>query len=370
MEEMDKDRMAQYKVSKCAFSTAAGKKRRAPRLFLAGLLALFMAAGFGLGFGSCQSSAATAEEYFSLGMAFFDLGNFEEAERWLNRARSADRTMVASEYNLGRIAFERNRFQEAAGHFEGILRRDPDNVLALQAAAFTRIMTGDLDLAEAHYDRVLTLIPDSADNGFNHALVLFAMGRYSQAEEVLARFPFALLENGDTQLLFARVQAAQDNIEAINSFETWLSENDDPRVRYEYARVLENHAFFARALEEYRLALSDFVFHPDIRRGDIRFGVARVLLVADSDSQQGIVELETAIEEGFDNIEAVQALAGNMAISANNRDRLRMIAGEMQRGVQQGVPPAIEALPAEEFDPAHFDAAQFDAAQFYELPNW
>jgi len=298
--------------------------------FFGGLFTLYAA----LFFNSCVSTAASAEEYYSLGMAFFEIGNFAEAERWLNRARAADRTMVASEYNLGRIAFETNRFQDAARYFEGILRRDPDNVLALKAAAFTRIKTGDLDMAEQHYNRVLELVPDSADNGYNHALVLFAMGRYGEAEEVLARFPFALLENGETKLLFARAQRAQDKIEAIDSYARWLSENNNPLVRYEYASVLEQHEFFARALEEYRLALSEITQPAEIRSSDIRFAIARVLLIADSESEEGIRELETAIQEGFNNIEAIEGLQNNMAVSAANRDRLRIIAGDMPRDTE------------------------------------
>ena len=306
------------------------KIRRYWRLFCGCLFAVFAAAVFS----ACLTTVASAEEYFSIGMAHFELGNFAEAERWLNRARAADRTMVASEYNLGRIAFETNRFQDAARHFEGILRRDPDNVFALKAAAFTRIMTGDLDLAERHYSRVLTLIPESADNGYNHALVLFAMGRYSDAEEVLARFPFALMENGETKLLFARAQRAQGKVEAIDSYASWLSENDDPKVRYEYAGVLEQHEFFARALEELRFTLSEFTHHPELRRSDIHFALARVLLIADSESDEGIRELEIAIQEGYNNIEAVEELQNDMRISAANRDRLRIIVNNMQRDAE------------------------------------
>ncbi|MDR2258264.1 MAG: tetratricopeptide repeat protein, partial [Treponema sp.] len=91
---------------------------------------------------SCATWGASAEEYYSLGMAYFELGKFEEAEKWLNRARAADKTKTASEYNLGRIAFEAGRYQDAAKLFERILKKDPENVMALKAAAYTRIKTG------------------------------------------------------------------------------------------------------------------------------------------------------------------------------------------------------------------------------------
>jgi len=125
-----------------------------------------------------------AEEFFNIGMAYFELGRFADAQTWLNRARTADRTLVASEYNLGRIAFETGRFGDAARYFEGVLARDPDNIMALKAAAFMRIRNGDFERAEALYLRILELVPESADDGFNYALVLFGMGRYEESEEV------------------------------------------------------------------------------------------------------------------------------------------------------------------------------------------
>ncbi|MCL2190961.1 MAG: tetratricopeptide repeat protein, partial [Treponema sp.] len=163
-------------------------KNRCLRCFLA---VIVIPAGFVLG-GCASRWGLSAEEYFAIGMAYFEIAQnvtvnrdhfFREAERWLNRARARDRTMAASAYNLGRLHFEMGRFGEAANQFESILRRDPYNVLALRAAAYTRIRTGEIEKASALYERFLALVPESADDGYNHALVLFAMQRYAEAEQ-------------------------------------------------------------------------------------------------------------------------------------------------------------------------------------------
>ncbi|MCL2809399.1 MAG: tetratricopeptide repeat protein [Treponema sp.] len=286
--------------------------------------------------GSCASTPASAEEYFSIGMAYFDLGRYEEAEKWLNRARQADRTMVASTYNLGRLAYERKRYEEAVEYFESILRRDPDNILALKAAAYTRIMMGDLNNAEKHYSRVLTLVPESADNGYNHALVLYAMGRFSDAEEVLERYPFALQENKDVHLLHARCQKAQNKIDAINNYSSWLILYTDHKARFEYAQVLEHHQFYARALEEHRKNLAETTATSvDPKRSDIRFSLARVLLTADSASGEGIVELEGAVRDGFSDIEAVEELLKIDRISTANANSIRSTITNMRRALSE-----------------------------------
>jgi Tfp pilus assembly protein PilF len=205
-------------------------------------------------YSSCTSFAASAEEYYSIGMAYFELGKFEEAERWLNRAKAADKTKVASEYNLGRIAFETGRYREAAVIFDRILDRDPQNTLALRAAAYTRIKTGELTKAEQYYQRVLKLIPESADDGYNYSLVLFAVKKFEEAELALTKNPYALEDNKDALLLYARIQKAQDKVEAIDTYAKFLANNPEPQVRYEYAQLLESAELYAKAVDEYRSA--------------------------------------------------------------------------------------------------------------------
>ena len=122
-----------------------------------------------LALGGCAGRwGLSAEEYFSIGMAYFEIAQnvtanrdhfFREAERWLNRARTRDRTMAASAYNLGRLHFEMGRFEEAANEFESILALDPYNVLALRAAAYTRIRNGQIEKASDLYERFLALVP-------------------------------------------------------------------------------------------------------------------------------------------------------------------------------------------------------------------
>jgi len=280
---------------------------------------------------SC-ATAASAEEYYAIGMAYYELGKFEDAENWLNRARQADRTMVASTYNLGRIAFERQRFAEAVRHFENILKLDPDNVLALKAAAYTRIRMGDIERAEKHYAKLLSIVPESADDGYNHALVLYAMKRYGDAEAVLERYPFSIQEKKDVLLLYARSRRAQNKIEAIDNYAAYLSNNDDNKARFEYAQALEHHELYARALEEFRKTLTDTpADSADPKKSDVRFGAARVLLVAESSTNLGITELESAISEGFNDIQAVEDLLLKRTVSAANANSIRTILNNMRR---------------------------------------
>jgi tetratricopeptide (TPR) repeat protein len=281
-------------------------------------------------FTGCTTSATSAEEYFSIGMAYFELGKYEEAEKWLNRAKSSDKTMLASQYNLGRLAFERQRYNDAAKYFEDIIRKDQNNILALKAAAYTRIKTGDIDIAEQHYSKLLELVPESADDGYNHALVLYAMGRYNDAQIVLEKYLLSLLGNNEVQLLYARSQAAQNKVEAIDSFSSWLNNNTDAQVRYEYGLVLEKHEYYARAMEELRKALTETSSSNRDLNNKIRFTLARVLLIADNASSAGITELQTAVNEGFNDVSAVEELLTKEKISSANKRSIETIIYNMK----------------------------------------
>jgi len=301
------------------------------------ILIFFICFYFIFSFNGCAGMAASAEEYYSIGMAYFNLGRYEEAEIWLNRAKQADKTMVASTYNLGRLAFEMKRYDEAAAYFEEILKIDPDNILALKAASYSRIKTGDLIIADNHYTRLLKLIPESADDGYNHALVLYAMGQYSGAESILERYPFSLLENRDSMLLYARSQKAQNKIEAVNSYASLLNLSSDPLARFEYAQVLEYHEIYARAIEEYRQSHSETqasAVNPS--RSEIRFAISRALLIADSESHNGITELENAVNEGFNDIDSIGSLLQINNISAENSNSIRIIINDLLHSDNSG----------------------------------
>jgi Tfp pilus assembly protein PilF len=282
---------------------------------------------------SCRSFEVSAEEYYSIGMAYFEMGKYEEAERWLVRARSAGRTRIASEYNLGRIAFETGRYGDAAGHFETVLERDPDNLMALRALAYTRIKTGELEEAGALYGRVLTLVPDNADDGYNHALVLYALENYAGAEELLLARRYAFETNANMLLLFARTQRALGKVEAVDSYAQWLTANNDSRVRYEYAQTLEGAELYARALEEYQSTLTGLPPDSENPRADeVRFSLARVYLTADSGNPQGMTELKAALEGGFADRTRLEDLAGDERLSEPDRAEIQELI--------DGLPPA------------------------------
>jgi tetratricopeptide (TPR) repeat protein len=295
---------------------------------------------------SCAGLATSAEEYYSIGMAYFEMGKYEEAERWLNRALSLNRTMSASEYNLGRIAFGTGRYTEALKKFNSILKKDPQNVMALKAAAYTQIKMGNIEEARKLYDKVLQLEPEEADNGLNYATVLYAMDKPAEAEAVLKKYDYAIPDDKDALLLLARVQKAQKKPEAIDSYDLWLSKNSDAQVRYEYTLALDEGGFYARALEAARKTLAELSADTEtLKRSTVRFMIARLLLVSDPENNEGVTELTEAIRGGFDDEDAINALISDERLSKSLQD-------EARRTIDDAKKPAADAAAAESTEAA------------------
>jgi tetratricopeptide (TPR) repeat protein len=283
-------------------------------ILAAGVLPLFM---------SCAGLATSAEEYYAIGMAYYEMGKYDEAERWLNRALSRNRTMSASEYNLGRIAYGTGRYSEALRKFKAILKKDPENIMALKAAAYTYVKLGNLDEAQKLYDKVLRLEPEEADSAVNYATILFAMDKPKEAEEALLKYDYGILDDKDALLLLARLQKAQKKPEAIDSYDRWLAKNSDPQVRYEFAEVLEAEGFYVRALEAARKILTELTADTEtLKISTIHFLIARLLFASDSEDPEAATELTAAIRGGFDDKDAIDALLNDERLTRAVRDEI------------------------------------------------
>jgi len=245
------------------------------------LLLYFLLVALGsLFLASCVSSASKAEEYYALGIAYFDLQKYEQAETWFNKSQNHKTTKTASEYNLGRVAYETGRYDDALHYFERIIGRDKENMTALKAAAYTCIKLKRLEKAEEYYGRILELVPESYDEGYNYALVLMALKKPEEAEQALIAFTDVSVANNNTErteaiLLLARAQKEQGKPEAADTYTACLEKDDNPVVRAEYAAYLAKAGHKEKAIEEYNKALENEKT-TETKKEEIRRAIARV----------------------------------------------------------------------------------------------
>jgi tetratricopeptide (TPR) repeat protein len=293
---------------------------------------------------SCVSDTR-AEDYYALGTGYYDLGNYEEAEKWFDKSKFNAKTKMASLYNLGRVSFERGNYDKALDYFEDILEKDPENLTALKAAAYTCVKAGDTQAALEYYRRAAALLPENAEERYNYALLLNALEMYREAETALlsgSRDSAAPKRDDaldDKQLLLlARVRKSLEKPEAVDDYNAYLARTDDPAVRFEFAETLEEQKLYAKALEEYtRLGTApadSAAKHPE--KSLVLFRIARVMLVSDPADEKGLDALSEALKSGYADQAEIDALFEAAGIPEEKRKGLGI----------EGTTPVPDAAPS------------------------
>jgi len=149
---------------------------------------------------------------------------------------------------------------------------------------------------------------------------------------VLNKYPFALEEKAPSVLLLARAQREMGRIEAVDTFAKWIIVNagtPNPQGFLDYARVLENAEFYARALEQYNDAIkANAKDSGALKKSTIRFEKSRLLLAVDPDNEEGLKEFTDAVNEGFSDLAAIEALILDKRINQYHRDEIQKILDE------------------------------------------
>lgn len=281
---------------------------------------------------SCASVGGTvvrAEEYFSIAGAYFELGKYVEAERWYKLAAQHEKTRFASEYNLARIAFQKNESEGAARRFESLLKYDPSNAMVLRAAAYSWMKAKKWDKAIALFERISDLLPETEDARYNFALALSSADRLDEAFVKLLPFVQRNPDDRDALLLLARIEKRLQKPEAADHYSEVLKLKDDPAVKLESAEVFESLQLFAMALELYRSLAAAADSIPNVGKGELRFRAFRVMLLAGDDESKTLEELQAALDAGFSDAAALREAAGNDSISDSMKQHLEKAAEEI-----------------------------------------
>jgi len=285
-------------------------------------------------FVSCASGPASVseDELYSLGKAYYDLGKYSEAEVWFQKASTFKKTKNASMYYLGRIAFQQQKYEDAARIFEALLKGDQDNILLLKAAAFSNLKAQKFEKAELQYKRVIELVPGSKDSTYGYALVLYGLQKYDDAYRLLKDLKADSGEDRDALLLLARTEYKLSFPEALDHYTKWLEKGDDPVVLKEFAEVAEQQALYSRAIEAYKkIKQTNREELAGLQKGETDFLIGRLLLLADPSDGQGIKSIETALSAGYNSKEEFDALLADYRLTEDQRQALMALFSSQKK---------------------------------------
>jgi tetratricopeptide (TPR) repeat protein len=282
------------------------RSKRAPGLFLiVALLAAFAALVL---LGGCASDPRIREiaaEYYNIGNAFFELGQYEKAIDAYRSALRFDPALAKADFNLALTYARMKKLPEAEQLLKKLLADDPVNASLMVTLAWAYHLAARDEEALSQYDAALAIAPENADAWYNSAVILWKMER---KQEALERFRKLLaVAPDDSEGLFGAgsLLLSMDDPAGAEEYlgRCVQKKPEDLDARYLLADALERQRKLSRVLEEY-----DRILERDAKQANAWFGKARLLLTAIEDPDNGLVALRKSLELGFRDGEAAGLL--------------------------------------------------------------
>jgi tetratricopeptide (TPR) repeat protein len=292
-------------------------------------IAILIGASMLLGLASCASTGPSpvAQEWFDLGNAWLEKGDWKKAGQAYSHALTLDPSFAGASYNLARALTESGDYEMALKVLDALASRDPGNVDIVAARAYALYKKGDAKDALAAYRELLALDAYAPDAVYNAALLELASGDASTAVADLERLTSAKPDDGQAFLLLGRaIDRRASNAATIGKTtaaggggSAALNESDASALAaYEKAMALgktdadalvrmsqlyEKTRRFSEAMDALEEALK-----ADPKRAAAAFYLARLRLVVADDAEKGLAALKVALDNGFSDKDAASSL--------------------------------------------------------------
>jgi tetratricopeptide (TPR) repeat protein len=287
------------------------KAIHAPRIALSALVLSAALAG-------CASNTRTldvAAEYYNLGNAYFELGQYEKAVTYYTKSLDFNPGLANANLNLALALIQLKKPSEAQEILSKLLSGDEENVTVMTALGWALHAGGKDVEALAQYDKIIELSPENRDAVYNSGLILWKLDRQPDALERFKKL--LIISPDDNDALFsvgALLLSLEDPKSASDSLERYLQKKPED------VDALFLLAESRTELEKYSQALSTYekivVLNPKEARA--WFGKARLLLTVIEDPDKGLSALKQALELGFHDMGAVKTLLESTGLQSRS----------------------------------------------------
>jgi tetratricopeptide (TPR) repeat protein len=179
--------------------------------------------------------ATAANEAYSLGVAAFDAGNYEEAIRYMEQARSNiddneenNQALAAITQNIGNSYLALGKYEEAVVAIKDWLERSPDSPDARLALAQAYNELGDTEAAAAEVEAAMATGAEDPESHYNMGVMMIdsgdVEGGIAEIEAAVALRPDFPLAHKQLGYAYARTGEYQ---KAIDHFELFLEQDPD-----------------------------------------------------------------------------------------------------------------------------------------------
>jgi tetratricopeptide (TPR) repeat protein len=286
-------------------------------------------------------SRDVAAEYYNVGNAYYELGQYEKSAQYYRNALRVDPTFAKASFNLALVSVRLKKTDEARGILETLLATDPQNVTVMAALAWALHEGGKDSEALERYQDILKIAPENQDARYNASLILWKLGRLQEALDGFKAILTLTPDDPDALYGGASLLLSLDDPQSASEYLGRFLEKkpDDVEAQLLLAGCYERLQKYARALSAYEAIETASPKEPRAW-----FGQARLLLTVVEDPEKGVSSLQKALDLGFQDAEAVKVLLGSAQLLA--RDQVEAALKARNLLPEQAAPAAGQPVPA------------------------
>jgi tetratricopeptide (TPR) repeat protein len=158
---------------------------------------------------SAPDASELARDFYNLGNAYFDQGDYVKAGEMYTRALELDPSLAQGEYNWARALIESGEYDEALALLDRLLTQDPQNLILLRAKAYALYLQGDIEPAVSTYQQILSVDTGDSSSAYNLGIILEDEGRGEEA----VRWLEVYRELGDESQVLSRLGRLYSDLE-------------------------------------------------------------------------------------------------------------------------------------------------------------
>ena len=269
----------------------------------------------------CASNVTTqqlSEEYFNIGNAFFELGEYEKSFEYYERAVALSNELPAIGYNLARLYERQGEYEQSLQVLDQLLKEDPLNGLVRETRAFVLYKAQRVEESRQAYRELLQVYPARARLRFNIGTLELEEDRVEEAFLALIEGEQYAEEDGEYLWLLSEAAYRSERVEqALAVSERYRtvsadSAQDLTKLALRYVEWDRNDA---------ALDVIDEIGSAAEEDPQLLFARASILLRGSDDFDGGVEVLQAALDKGYDHTEeAYEELLS--ALSVQERDLL------------------------------------------------
>ena len=254
---------------------------------------------------SAIKGSELAREYYNLGNAHYELGDYGKAVFFLRKAVELDEDLQTARFNFSLALLKDGKADQAEDILKSLLEEDPENQSVVELLAYAYHTQGKEEEAIRIYRQILSNSPENANARYNLGILFWKMEQRENALSEFRRLIEFLPNDLDTLFNLGKLLLELNNpSEAVIFLKQYIQEQPaDVEAYLLLAKGYRDRELYDKALDAYSSALVH-----DEKQAEAWFYSAQILLTKIEDPDRGLTALNQALDYGFKDLEMITAL--------------------------------------------------------------